>query len=48
LLLFLEGKHISPVSDLATHRRGVVMMSGVYKSAARRILGENPLVNMAF
>jgi len=48
LLLFLKGKHVSPVSDLATHRRGVLMMSGVYKSAARRFLGSNPLVNMAF
>jgi hypothetical protein len=48
LVLFLRGEKVLPVSDLATHRKGVVLMSGVYKSAARRSHGENPLVNMGF
>jgi predicted dehydrogenase len=48
LLRSLEGEQISPISDLATHRRGVVLMSAAYKSAARRLSGGNPLVNVIF
>jgi predicted dehydrogenase len=48
LLMFLKGEQITPISDLATHKRGVELMSAAYKSAARRFYGSNPLVNVVF
>lgn len=45
---FLNGEQIFPVSDFSTHERGVRLLHGVYRSAARRFIGKNPLVNVNF
>ncbi len=36
------------VSELVDHRRGCVLMAGVYMSAIKRLAGENPLINLNF
>jgi predicted dehydrogenase len=45
---YLQGRDTTSTSDLATHRRGVKLMAGVYISAARRNLGLDPLANIDF
>jgi predicted dehydrogenase len=35
-------------SDLLSHRRATLLLSGVYQSAAHRLLGENPVINISF
>lgn len=36
------------ISDLSTHLRSVILISGLYQSAAKRFNNQNPLVNLKF
>lgn len=42
-----KEKKIS-ISDLSTHLRSAILMSGLYQSAAKRFNNQNPLVNLKF
>ena len=45
---FIQGKKVTPTSDLSDHYKSIMLMYGVYKSAVNRYLNKNPLVNVAF
>lgn len=45
---FLNGKNLTPVSDLLDHERSTKIMAGIYQSAANRFNGKTPLVNIKF
>lgn len=48
LIAFIRGEPALAASDLATHKRSVALMSGVYQSAARSSLGSGRNVNIDF
>lgn len=48
LLAASEDKQGKASSDLHDHRRGIVLMHGIYKSAALRFNKQNPIVSLDF
>ena len=44
----IQGKRKKITSDFFDHKDSTMLLHGIYKSAALRKLGQNPLVNIEF